>query len=251
MPYFFLLFFLYFIPCGAEVKLLQAKVVATHPHSRQNFTQGLVVTDQFIYESCGLYGESSLKKYDLQSKELLAEVKLPARYFAEGIALFNNEIIQLTWKEKKAFVYDAKTLELKKTIHYQGEGWGLCVDNDALWMSNGSAQLFKRDPQTFAIQKVITVHDGKKKYALLNDLVCVGPFLYANVFGKEKILRIDKQDGRLLAVIDCSALFPKSQRKNFSIEAVFNGIAYQDLSGHFFVTGKLWPLQFEITFEKK
>jgi len=244
-------FLLFFAPCNAEIDKLITKVIATYPHEASSFTQGLISENGTVYESSGLYKKSFLKKYELKTGKLLKLIELPVNYFAEGISLVDNELIQLTWKEQTAFIYDPQTFQLKRKISYQGEGWGLCQDGKSIWMSNGTSQLFKRDPQTFEIQKIITVSDGSTEYGFLNDLVCVDDYLFVNVFGKEQILRIDKNQGEVTGIINAATLLTRGQKKFLPTDAVLNGIAYRKESQTFLITGKRWPHLFEVIFQKE
>lgn len=224
-------------------------VVAVHPHNPKNFTQGLIAEGDILFESCGLYGQSQIIKTNLKSGQIIQEVSIPEDYFAEGIAMIGNQLIQLTWKEKKALIYDAKTLELTKEIPYRGEGWGLCQDGNFVWMSNGTSELHKRDPATFEIVKTLSVKQGKSSIGFLNDLICVENSIYANMWGQDNILRIDKQTGQVTGIIDTSSLLTKKQKAGLPMGAVLNGLAYRKESETFFVTGKYWPSIFEVRFE--
>lgn len=235
----------------AEIEELTAQIVNTYPHNPLDFTQGLISEGDIVYESCGLYGHSRLKKYELDTGKILKEVKLPAEYFAEGIAICRNKLIQLTWKEGKALIYNLKNLSLKEEIKYQGQGWGLCTDKDAIWMSNGSDKLVCRDPITFEIKKTISVRANQKTIGFLNDLICVDNYLYVNVLGEDSILRIHKETGEVTGRIDASQLFSKQQKAKLAFGAVLNGIAYRKEKQTFLVTGKYWPTLFEVRFIPK
>jgi len=156
-----------------------------------------------------------------------------------------SELIQLTWQSGLAFVYDSETLGLRRTMEYTGEGWGLCFDGESLFMSNGSGKLQRRNPETFEVREEIRVTKDGFSVSRLNELECVGNEILANVYQTNQILRIDKLTGRVTAEIDGYELSVASRRSP-DPEAVFNGIAFDPATGHFFVTGKLWPDLFEI-----
>lgn len=159
--------------------------------------------------------------------------------------MVGSELIQLTWQSELAFVYDSESLELKRTLEYTGEGWGLCFDGESLFMSDGSDKLLKRDPLTFeVIEEIPVAKDGFSVWRL-NELECVGDEIFANIYPTNRIVRIDKRSGEVRAEIDGYGLSVASRRAP-DPEAVFNGIAYDPATGHFYVTGKLWPSLFEI-----
>lgn len=227
---------------------LVPQVVAIHPHDASCFTQGLIVDGDVLFESSGLYGCSRLRKSHLQSGQILKETFVPKQLFAEGIALHNGRIFLLTWKEQKALLYDANSLELKGEIPYMGEGWGLCQDGSSLWMSDGSSRLFQRSTDHFQIQKILWVKHAGQPCGLLNDLICVEDQLYGNVWGKEIILRIDKHSGEVTGIVDASGLLSQEQKMRLTSDSVMNGLAYRKEKQTFLVTGKHWPSIFEVRF---
>lgn len=221
-------------------------VVAKLPHERAAFTQGLAIAGDQLYESTGLYGESSVRRLDILTGQVKQKRDLPSHFFAEGLAVFPNQIFQLTWREQKAFLYDRQSLEVLKAFPYQGEGWGLCRDGQTLWMSNGTDRLVQRDIQTFSIIKTLDVHEGKRQVYFLNDLECDGTHLYANIFQTYWIVRIDKITGQVTGIIDASCLLSSEEKNSLGSEEVLNGIAFYPQQGTFFLTGKRWPWIFEV-----
>lgn len=175
-------------------------------------------------------------------------VALDARYFGEGLALVGDRLIQLTWQEGTAFVYDRATFERVGTFSYEGEGWGLCFDGEALYMSDGSATLTRRDPETFEVLETVEVTLRGEPVALLNELECAKGRVYANVFTTDVIVRIDPASGRVQGVVDASALLSAEERARLTRDAVLNGIAYNPEADTFYLTGKLWPKLFEVRF---
>ncbi len=223
------------------------KVLNTYPHDAGAFTQGLLLHDGDLYESTGLFGESSLREVDLETGEVVRELPIASEYFAEGLALVGDKLVQLTWQNGRAFVYDLETFNQEGRFSYETEGWGLCFDGEDLYMSDGSATLFERDAETFEIVSEKQVKLGGEPVTQLNELECVGDFVYANVWQTDRIVKIDKESGRVVSDIDASALFPAAERPA-DPNAVLNGIAYNPDTDTFYLTGKLWPRLFEVRF---
>ncbi|MFA5552730.1 MAG: glutaminyl-peptide cyclotransferase [Trueperaceae bacterium] len=234
--------------CGqATTEKLGVTVLNQYPHDHLAFTQGLLLHKGYLYESTGLVGRSSLRQVDLASGDVIRFRAVPAPHFAEGLELVGEELLQLTWQTGTLLRYDLHTFEPVGQQRYEGEGWGLCYDGEALWMTNGSATLFKRDPITFEILSEVQVRLDGQPLPRLNELECVDGKVYANVWLVDEIVRIDPATGRVEALIDASSL-----REALGItdrDAVLNGIAYDPEKGVFLVTGKLWPTVFEVRFE--
>jgi len=226
-----------------EVEDLRVRVVRKFPHAADAFTQGLIWHEGAMYESTGQYGRSSLRKVQLENGKVLAERTLESRFFGEGLARVDDRLIQLTWRAGLAFVSDLTTLEERKTLGYAGEGWGLCYDGTALVMSDGSSMLEFRDPESMALLGEVSVLKNGHPVRKLNELECVGSEVYANIWQRNEILRIDRQSGRVTATIDASGLLSRSEARR---AGVLNGIAYKPESKTFLLTGKLWPHVFEV-----
>ncbi len=237
--------------CGQNAaERLGVTVLAQHPHDDRAFTQGLLLApDGYLYESTGLVGASSLRQVDLASGEVLRFRPVPPPYFAEGLELVGNELLQLTWQSGVLFRYDLNTFEPLGEQRYQGEGWGLCHDGQVLWMTDGSATLFRRDATTFELLGSVQVQLDGKPLPRLNELECVKGKVYANVWLTDEIVRIEPQSGRVEALIDASGL--RALLGITDRDAVLNGIAYDEARDVFLVTGKLWPALFEVRFERR
>jgi glutamine cyclotransferase len=220
------------------------KIVNTYPHDTNSFTQGLIFDEGVLYESTGLNGRSAVKIVDLETGKTLKSHELPDNYFGEGIAIIENKIIQLTWRSKTGFVYDKKTLKLIKKFSYQTQGWGITYDGKYLIISDGSAVLYFMDPNTFKVVGTLEVYGDNGKVSKLNELEYINGEIYANIWGIEKIARINPKTGRVTAWIDLSGLLSDQDKKN-RVD-VLNGIAFNSDKGSLFVTGKLWPKLFEI-----
>jgi len=219
------------------------RVVGKHPHATDAFTQGLIWHEGAMYESIGRYGQSALRKVRLKDGKVLRERKLGPEVFGEGLARVGERLIQLTWRSGLAFVSDLATLDKRETLHYPGEGWGLCYDGTALVMSDGSSILEFRDPESMEFLSEVSVLKNGHPVRSLNELECVGSEIYANIWQSDEILRIDRESGRVTATIDASGLLTRVE----SIRAdVLNGIAYKPDSKTFLLTGKLWPHVFEV-----
>ena len=222
---------------------LPIEVISVHPHDELAYTQGLLLVEGMLYESTGLYGRSSLREVDPQTGEVIRQVALPSSYFGEGLARVNDRLIQLTYHAETAFVYDLETFEVVDSYEYEGEGWGLCHDGVELVMSNGSATLTFRDPETFEALHTVNVRNNGVPVPFLNELECVGESVYANIYRSDRIVKIEKGSGRVSAVFDASGLLTPEEQADAD---VLNGIAYVPQSGTFLITGKLWPKLFEV-----
>ncbi len=220
------------------------KIIHVYPHDSSAYTQGLIYLDGHLYESTGLNGRSSLRMVDLETGRVQQEISVPSKYFAEGLTNWGSTLIQLTWLAHTAFVYDRFSFRLLRTLHYDGEGWGLTQDGAHLILSDGSATLRFLDPETFRAVRRIVVKDRGSPVTQLNELEYVRGEIYANVWHTDRIARIAPATGKVLGWIDLSGLLPADQHPD--PEAVLNGIAYDAAHDRLFVTGKLWPRLFEI-----
>ena len=221
------------------------RVVTEYPHDRRAFTQGLAYVDGVLYEGTGLYGESTLRRVDLETGELLQGVGLSEEYFGEGIAVVDDRIYQLTWRNGVCVVFDRETFEFQEVFTYPTEGWGLTTDGERLIMSDGTNRLFIRDPETFAELDTIDVYEGPQAIWSLNELEIVDGEIWANVWHTDRIARIDPETGQVTGWIDLTGLLSERDRERHPVD-VLNGIAYDPETDRLFVTGKLWPKLFEI-----
>ncbi len=263
---------------AVAVEQLTVEVISTRPHDPDAYTQGLLLHDGLLYESAGRYGKSNLRQVDPATGDVLRQIDLPDYFFAEGLALVEDRLIQLTWREQIALVYDfdgfiSDTLPAVSLLQYAGQGWGLCYDGADLYMTDGSSILFQRDAETFEVTAEIPVTLNGQPVALLNELECVEDDIYANIYQTDTIVRIDKASGQVTAQIDASGLltaeetaalgqqpFPLSvllfdnQAQQFNVRRVneggfvLNGIAYDPQAETFLITGKMWPKLFEVRF---
>lgn len=221
-----------------------AHVVASYPHDRGAFTQGLLYADGTLYESIGLYGKSALRRVDLKTGKVLAEQPLDKHYFAEGLALVEDKLIQLTWKSGTGFVYDRNSLRPLGQFHYTGEGWGLAYDGKRLIMSDGTATLRFLDAETYAQTGQLLVTNNGQPIPLLNELEVINGEIWANVWRTDLIARINPVSGVVVGVIHAQGL-RASISGPYKID-VLNGIAYDAQRKRILLTGKWWPQLFEI-----
>ncbi len=224
-------------------------IVRAWPHDRKAFTQGLVFLDGVLLESTGLYGQSSLRKVDLETGNVLKKVDVPSQYFAEGLAALNGRLYQLTWQSQKCFVYDLETFRQEQEITYQGEGWGLTTDGHSLIMTDGTAQIRFLDPTNFTELRRITVMAHGQAVTNLNELEYVKGEIFANVWMTPAVARIDPGSGQVVGAIDFRGLLTREDLN--SDTDVLNGIAYDAARDRLFVTGKRWPKLFEVRLKLK
>lgn len=220
------------------------RVVETFPHDPGAFTQGLVFENGILCEGTGQYGQSTLRRVDLATGKVQYMIKLPEKYFGEGITTFNDWLIQITWKEHTGFVYDKESFELLQQFSYPTEGWGITHDGQKLIMSDGTANLYFWDPETLEETGRVEVHDENGPIVRLNELEFVNGEVWANVWLTDLIARIDPETGRVVGWIDLTGLLDPAAL-NQRVD-VLNGIAYDAAADRLFVTGKWWPKLFEI-----
>ncbi|MXW80096.1 MAG: glutaminyl-peptide cyclotransferase [Gemmatimonadetes bacterium] len=229
----------------AEIPTYSYRVICAFPHDPTAFTQGLLYNDGFLYESTGQYGQSSLRKVELKTGAVLQLHQLDDRFFAEGLALFGNRLLQLTWRSNKGFAYRLDSFEPLAEFTYPTEGWGLTYDGELLVMSDGSSTLYFRDPFTFAEVSRITVAAHDKPVSQLNELEWIADEVFANIWQTDTIARINPATGQVSGWIDLTGLLSDADRRGSNAE-VLNGIAYDPEGERLFVTGKWWPKLYQI-----
>jgi glutaminyl-peptide cyclotransferase len=223
------------------------KVVKMYPHDPKAFTEGLEFHNGALWESTGENGTSSIRRVDLETGKPLEDHPLSTLYFGEGITFFGERWFQLTYMNGVAFVYDPKTFKQVNSFHYSGEGWALTHDSKRLIMSDGSSALRFIDPVTFQEQSRLVVRDGARPVSNLNELELIDGEIWANIYTREMVARIDPRSGQVNSWVDFKGL-----RKLAGCGEgcdVFNGIAYDAPRKRIFVTGKYWPklIQIEVT----
>jgi glutaminyl-peptide cyclotransferase len=225
------------------------EIVNTYRHDPLAFTQGLLYLDGVLYEGTGLEEQSSIRKVKLETGEVLQKRDVPGQYFGEGIVVWKDRLLELTWKAEKGLIYDLASFQPKGEFPYPGEGWGLTTDGKRIIMSDGTAELRFWDPETLKETGRITVTDEGRPVPELNELEWVKGEIFANVWQTERIARIDPKTGKVTGWIDLKGLLTPQDHNELT--DVLNGIAYDAKGDRLFVTGKRWPKLFEIKLVKK
>ena len=249
----FLLFIL--VICSVNIAHAQASteqdipvytymIVNAFPHDHEAYTQGLIYSDGYFYESTGKRGQSTLRKVDISTGAPLQWHHLAENFFGEGITIFQDRIIQLTWESYTGFVYDKESLVVLEEFYYNTEGWGIASDGERIIMSDGSATIYFLEPGTFAVIDQIEVTANGIPIRNLNELEFVQGEIYANVMPSNRIARIDPDTGTITGWIDLTGIL-NTVKQGYAVD-VLNGIAYDEENDRLFVTGKLWPRVFEI-----
>ncbi|GIW96342.1 MAG: glutamine cyclotransferase [Pirellulaceae bacterium] len=230
---------------SSQPALYTYEVLQQYPHDSRAYCQGLVYADGELLEGTGQYGRSELRRVRLETGEVLQSIALAPEYFGEGIAVYQDRIYQLTWRENVCFVYDKRTLTpTGRTFRYSGEGWGLTTDGKWLIMSDGTSVLRFLDPDTFRVVRRVAVTENGRRVRNLNELEFVKGLIYANVWKEDYLVQIDPHNGRVVGRIDLRGLRPGGL--SIDSEEVLNGIAYDQENDRLLVTGKNWPRLYHI-----
>jgi glutamine cyclotransferase len=235
-------------PAYAATPVYTYSIVKTYPHDPSAFTEGLFFLGGYLYESTGRYGQSSLRKIDLETGKILMRQDIPSQYFGEGITRWGDRIIMLTRQSGKGFIFDLGTFRKTGEFSYQTEGWGITFDGSQLIMSDGSSTLQFLEPGTFKIVKTLKVRDEGKPVRFLNELEYIQGEIWANIWRSKRIARISPRTGKVKSWIDLGGLDHTFDSRTAGEP---NGIAYDSEQGRIFVTGKLWPRLFEIRIIEK
>lgn len=222
------------------------EVINTYPHDRKAFTQGLEFHEGVLYESTGRNGESSLRKVDYESGEILENIPLDDSYFGEGITILDGKVYQLTWQSGLGFIYDLETLEREDRFSYgkSKEGWGLCNDGTVLYKSDGTDKIWILDPETLNEKGFLQTVTDKSVFNKANELEYVDGKIYANVWQKESMMIIDATTGAIEGVVNLGGL--REQVTDHPKLDVLNGVAWHRERKTFFITGKYWDKLFEV-----
>lgn len=236
---------------NASPGFINYDIVKIYPHDTTAFTEGLLYYDGYLYESTGLEGKSVIKIIDLKKNEVIHEYNIPdKKYFGEGITIFKDEIFQLTWKDHVVYVYDAKTLKLKRKLAWPYEGWGITNNGESLIISTGSSMLYFVNPSDFKIERQVNVKNEYGFVSNLNEPEYINGYVYANVWGEDYVMKIDTESGTVKGKIDFAGILQRPGVPYIGNKSdVLNGIAYNSVSNHLFITGKYWPVIFEIAFK--
>lgn len=212
------------------------QILEQRAHDTGLFTQGLILDEGQFYESGGRYGQSRLVRYRSTQMKPNLEKKLADRLFAEGLTLLNGKLYLLTWKARQLLILDAETFELKQTLSYRGEGWGLTHNGEQLIRSDGTNWLHFHGTNNFALERSLEVTRSGKPVKHLNELEYIDGHIWANIWHSDKLVKIDPESGQVLAQLDLSELGARHRSSG-----VLNGIAYDETSRGLWVTGKNWP----------
>ncbi len=207
--------------------------------------RGMKMENGQLYEGTGLEGKSKLLNVDLATGKINKAVDLGAEYFGEGICILKDKIYQLTWQNRKVFVYDKSTFNLLQTFSIETEGWGICTDGQNLIVSDGTNKLSFYDPEKFQLIKELFIKEKNANIYHLNELEFVDGSVYANKWNSDLVYRIDPVSGKVTGKLNLSALTKKAQAAHPEAD-VLNGIAFNSQSGNFYVTGKRWLTLFEV-----
>jgi len=230
-------------------KIMNDSIIKTFPHDTSSYTQGLLIYNGEMYEGTGNYGFSKLKKVDMNTGRSLQEISLDKEYFGEGITILHDTVYQLTWKNKKVFVYTLKDFKKVKEFDINTEGWGLTTDGKQLIASDGSSSLYYYDPATFKLLKTQDVTEGGSLSYNLNELEYVDGFVYANQYQAPYIFKIDPNTGSIVAKADLTTLWDRIKAIDPDAD-VPNGIAYDPATKKIYITGKWWPELYEVQFSQ-
>ncbi|RJX35087.1 MAG: glutaminyl-peptide cyclotransferase [Desulfurivibrio sp.] len=233
---------------GPAVPVSGYEVVASFAHDPQAFTQGLCFDQGLLYEGTGLYGQSTLRRMTIDGRDL--EVRtLPAYLFGEGVTVFGDRVIQLTWHSRTGLVWDREKLQFAGSFPYATEGWGITHDGASLIMSDGSAILAFLDPETYARQRTVVVTEAGQQITRLNELEYIKGEIWANIWKEDRIARINPATGQVTGWVDLAGL--AAQYAPADEDSVLNGIAYDRDKDRIYVTGKRWSRIFAIRVIKK
>jgi len=230
---------------ATAIPIFGYEVVNAYPHDPSAFTQGLVYEDGVIYEGTGLNGQSTLRRVDPETGRVLQQTSLASTFFGEGIAIWKDRLIQLTWRSDLGFVYGKENLTRIENFSYQTEGWGLTSDGKRLIMSDGTETLYFLDPSTFTKEGEIRVTAKGEPVKGLNELEYIKGKIYANMWPSNWIAIISPDTGLVFGAINLKGLLQESDTQGHKVD-VLNGIAYDAKTDRLFVTGKWWPKLFEI-----
>jgi len=235
-------------PVSDSIPVYGYEVIHSFPHDPDAFTQGLIYQNGALYEGTGLYGQSTLRKVDLETGTVLKIRSLNSGYFGEGVTIFEDRILQLTWRSGIGFVYiEEANFTLVNSFSYATEGWGFTHDDTSLIMSDGTSRIYYLDPDTYSEIGHIDVRAGGQPVNELNELEYIQGRIYANIWYSDYIAIIEPSTGDVVGWLDMTGLQEKNRTDLQS--DVLNGIAYDIDGARLFVTGKLWPTLFEVVVE--
>jgi glutamine cyclotransferase len=223
----------------SEVPVFTYEILATYAHDTADYTEALFMHDGHLYEGTGLYGESRLKIWDLETGEVIRQHELDDRYFGEGAIVLADRLYQVTYISNTGFVYDPETLRQELSFRFPRQGWGMTTDGRSLIMSDGSSGIYFLNPINLYLERYITVEDGFGSVGFLNELEYVDGEIYANIWQTDYIVRFSAETGKVTGWVDLTGLNPDPERLKYPL--VLNGIAATGDPDTLIVTGKKWP----------
>ncbi len=226
-----------------SVPVQRAEIVRSFPHDPGAFTQGLLYLNGRLYESTGQEGQSGIREVRLEDGRVMRRAEVPPPYFGEGLVNWGDKLISLTWRHGRGFIWDRATFRKIGEFRYPGEGWGLTQNGREIIMSDGTPELRFLDPKTLKEKRLVTVTAAGQRVSRLNELEWVKGEILANIWQTDRIARIDPATGRVKGWIDLSAISKKVRRGS---DDVLNGIAYDAKGDRLFVTGKNWPVLYQV-----
>ncbi|MGB5733955.1 MAG: glutaminyl-peptide cyclotransferase [Thiohalocapsa sp.] len=229
---------------GASAPVAGYRVIARFPHDTNAFTQGLAFDADNLYEGTGKRGRSTLRRVDLETGAVLQQTALPPRIFGEGITVWRDEVVQLSWQAHLGMRYDRATFAKVGEFPLPGEGWGITHDGRHWIISDGTDTLRFLDPDSAMEVRRVQVRDGSRAVTRLNELEYIAGEVWANIWYQDRLVRISPATGAVLGYVDLSGLWPPLRLR--AEEAVLNGIAYDAEGQRLFVTGKYWPWLYQI-----
>lgn len=235
-----------------EPPAIHYTVLNALPHDVNSYTEGLLFYDGKLFESSGAPQEydntrSIVGIVDPSSGKIKVKAELDRKtYFGEGITILHDKLYQLTWTNKKGFIYDLKTFKRVGEFDFPSkEGWGMTTDGSSLIMSDGSSNLTFLDPVTFKTNRIVGVTDNNGPVGNINELEWVNGNILANIYQTPYIIRINPATGKVLGKADFSSLVKEIKLKNPDVDYM-NGIAYDSAANKILITGKLWPNIYEV-----
>jgi glutaminyl-peptide cyclotransferase len=243
------------IPAVPAPQNIGFKVDNVYPHDTSAFTEGLQLVDGKLYEGTGDYANSALQIAEIKTGKVLQQHKMgTAQIFGEGIQVFKGKIYQLTYQNHVVYVYDKKDITKPiKTFEWPTEGWGMANDGNSLIVSDGTSYIYYVNAEDFQIQKKIQVLDNNGPVDNINELEYIDGFVYANIFTKENIIKINPANGHVVGTMNCAGLLQQYAAKEIAMPGfdpgnnVLNGIAWDSTAKKMFITGKRWPKLFEVS----
>ena len=229
----------------ASTPITPFKVVGEYPHDMEAFTQGLLFHDGVLYEGTGHYTKSRIRRVDISSGRVLQEWPFPNQLFGEGLTLLGDHLFALSWRSGVGLVLERESFNLVAHFQYDGPGWGITDDERHLYMSDGTDRLYIRDPATFEIVRTIDVKYKGRPIIKLNELEWINGEIWANIWKEKIIVRIDPKTGEVIGWLDLTEIVNRTKNAD-NVDNVLNGIAHDPKTGRVFVTGKYWPVMYEL-----